>query len=63
VRAQEFDTGSGTADRALEGALGDRFDFRATVPDLPYGLTLTGVRVTPQGLALTAASGPTVLSR
>ena len=43
--------------------LGERFDFRVPVDGLPYGLELTGLRVTPAGLALRASSGPTTLSR
>lgn len=63
VRAQEFETGRGALDGALARALGDRFDFRVPVSDLPYGLALTDVRTTAAGLAVSARSGPTVLQR
>ena len=46
VRAQRFE---GVAE-GLTGLLGDRFDFRVPVDGLPYGLALTGLRVTPGGL-------------
>lgn len=43
---------------ALAGAL----DLLVPVGRLPYELRLTGLSVTPQGVLLTARSGPTVLS-
>lgn len=63
VRAQQFGTGSGAADALLNSTLGDRFDFSVPVGRLPYGLRLTGLRVLPSGVALTATGGPTVLRR
>lgn len=63
VTAESVQTGAGAVDAALSRALGDRFDFRVRVPELPYGLELTGLRVTPSGVALAARSGPTVLTR
>ncbi len=63
VTAQSVQTGAGVVDDALTAALGDRFDFRVRLPALPYGLRLTGLRVTAQGVVLSARSGPTVLSR
>jgi LmeA-like phospholipid-binding len=62
VRAQEFSSGSDVVDRLLDGALGDRFDLDVPVPALPYGLRLSGLEVQQDGLLLTAASGPTVLT-
>lgn len=62
VRAESVSTGAGVVDGALTAALGDRFDVRVRVPRLPYGLRLTGLRVTPAGLALEVRSGPTVLT-
>ncbi|MCW2606659.1 MAG: hypothetical protein JWO60_1352 [Frankiales bacterium] len=63
VEAREFETGSDGLDGALEAALAERLDFRFPVEDLPYDLKLTGLRVRPEGLSLTATSGPTVLQR
>ena len=61
VRAREFDTGAGAVDGVLGSVLADRFDLRVPIGGLPYGLVLTGLRVRPEGLLLTAAGGPTVL--
>lgn len=63
VRAEEFSTGSDTADDLLARVLGDRYDFSVPVAALPYGLRLTGLRVQPDGLSVDASGGPTVLSR
>lgn len=63
VRAQEVSTGSEVADRLVNAAAADRFDFSIRLGQLPYALQLTGVRVQPDGVALTADSGATVLSR
>lgn len=40
----------------------DKLDFSVRVPVLPYGLRLTGATVGADGVVLTAASGPTVLT-
>jgi len=46
----------------LVNALAGVLDLLVPVGRLPYGLTLTGLDVTPQGVVLRAESGPTVLS-
>jgi len=46
----------------LVNALAGVLDLLVPVSRLPYGLTLTGLDVTPQGVVLRAESGPTVLS-
>lgn len=51
----------GQSSPALDHAIAGRLDLRVAVGTLPYGLALTGVRVTPAGLVLSARSGPTVL--
>lgn len=45
----------------LDTALAGRLDLRVPVGTLPYGLALTGVRVTPAGLVLAARAGATVI--
>ena len=63
VRAEELDVGSdvlsGVATRALRG----RFDQRLDLGGLPYGLVLDGVRVRPDGVAVTASARDAVLRR
>jgi hypothetical protein len=52
----------GQTSPALVNALAGVLDLVVPVGRLPYGLALTGLSVTPQGVRLTARSGPTVLS-
>jgi hypothetical protein len=52
----------GTSSPAWEGALGGKLDLRIQIGRLPFGLELTGARVTAGGLVLTATAGTTVLS-
>ena len=52
----------GQSTPALMGALTGAFDVLVPVGTLPYDLELTGLQVTPDGLRLVAASGPTVLT-
>jgi len=63
VSAKRFDVGAAPADRLLTAALGNRLDFTARIGHLPYGLKLTGVRVTPEGVVATATAKDTVLTR
>ncbi|MFN2521994.1 MAG: DUF2993 domain-containing protein [Mycobacteriales bacterium] len=63
VTAQRFEVGSATADRVLSAALGKRLDFTVRIGKLPYGLALSAVQVTPDGLAATAAGRNRVLTR
>jgi hypothetical protein len=56
--AQVLGHGSAALDRAIDGLL----DFTVPLGTLPYGLEVTSVRVTPAGIVLVAASGPTVLT-
>ncbi len=60
VRAREVEAGGA---RVPLGVLSAALDFAVPVGDLPYGLALTGLRVRPDGVGLTARSGPTVLRR
>jgi len=53
----------GQSSPALVNALAGRLDLLVPVGTLPYGLHLTGLDATPQGVRLTARSGPTVLIR
>lgn len=61
VRAQSFRVGADPVDAALTRALGDLLDLRVPVGRLPYDLQLQGLSVGPDGVALTAGGGPTVL--
>lgn len=63
VTARKIETGNGLADSALSAlASSRRFDFTVPGADLPFGLRLDGVRVQPDGLALTASGRAVVLS-
>jgi LmeA-like phospholipid-binding len=63
VTARKIETGNGLADSALSAlASGRRFDFTVPAADLPFGLRLDGVRVQPDGLALTAQGHAVELS-
>jgi hypothetical protein len=59
---QSIKVEGGSSD-AVDRALRDQLDLRVSVGTLPYGLRLTGLRVTEKGIVLTARSGPTVLQR
>jgi hypothetical protein len=63
VTAEEYQVGDQAADGALTRAFGDRLDLRIPVTGLPYGLQVTGVSVQPDGVAVVARTGATVLSR
>ena len=63
VTAEEYEVGNETADRLITRAVGDRLDLRIPVSGLPYDLEVTEVDVEPDGVAVIARSGPTVLSR
>jgi len=52
----------GQSTPALLGALTGLLDLRVPVGQLPYGLRLTGVRVTAQGVVLSAAAEDAVLT-
>lgn len=61
VRPQRFETGASLADGLLERVAGDRFSFPVDPGPLPFGLTPTAVVPGPDGVVLTAQTGPTVL--
>ncbi len=61
VTAESYEVGNRTADALLTRALGGRLDLRVPVEDLPYGLQVSGVEVTVDGVAVGATAGPTVL--
>ena len=52
----------GQSTPGLVNALAGALDLLVPIGDLPFDLHLTGLRVTPEGLLLTARSGPTVLT-
>lgn len=52
----------GGASSALVRAAAQRLAFRVAVGQLPFGLSLTRVEITRDGLRLQASSGPTVLT-
>lgn len=61
VTAESWSVGDAAASSAVSRALGGRFDLRIPVTGLPYGLGITGVRVTADGVSVSAAAGATVL--
>jgi hypothetical protein len=63
VTAKRFEVGNAAASRAVTVALGNRFDFVIRVGQLPYGLTMSSVRVRPEGVVATADAKATVLRR
>ena len=63
VTAEEYEVGNETADRLITRAVGDRLDLRIPVDGLPYDLEVTGVSVQPDGVAVVARTGATVLGR
>ena len=63
VTAQRFDVGNGLADKALSAAIGGRLDFVVRTSQLPFGLSVREVRVTPEGLVVEAAGEHVTLKR
>jgi hypothetical protein len=63
VTAEAYEVGNETADDLLTRALGDRLDLRVPVGELPYGLAVSGVEVSADGVTVVAAAGRTVLGR
>jgi hypothetical protein len=63
VTAKRFEVGHRAADRVLTGALAGRLDFVVRIGTLPYGLRLTGVHVSQDGVVATAAGTHAVLHR
>lgn len=61
VSAESYDVGGQLADRLVTRAVGDRLDLRLDLGGLPYGLQVDGVRVRPDGVAVTAGSDGAVL--
>lgn len=51
----------GQSNALLNKALAGRFDFKVPIGTLPYGLGLTGVTPSADGVHLEARSGPTVI--
>lgn len=62
VVAESYQLGDTAANEALTRALGGRLDLVVPVTGLPYGLQVTGVDVRPEGVAVRADAGATVLS-
>lgn len=62
VTAESYSVGDAAASEAISRVLGGRFDLRIPVTGLPYGLQVSGVRVTSSGVEVDAAAGATVLS-
>lgn len=62
VTAESWSVDGAAAPAAVSRALAGRFDLRIPVTGLPYGLQVSAVRVTPEGVAVTATAGATVLS-
>ena len=61
VTAERYEVGHRAADAILSRALGSRLDFRLRLGPLPYGLHVTGLTTTPDGVVLSARSAGTVL--
>ncbi len=62
VAAERFEVGVELADNLLTRAIGDRFDVRLDVGALPFGLALTDLQVTPDGVVLRASATDAVLT-
>ena len=62
VTAESYDVGGAAANDAVARALAGRLDLRIPVTGLPYGLQVTDVEVTPDGLSVLTRAGATVLS-
>jgi hypothetical protein len=63
VTAKRFEVGNAVASRAVTAALAGRFDFVIRVGQLPYGLTMSSLRVRTEGVVATADAAHTVLRR
>lgn len=61
VTAQSIEVGNAAADDVLTRALRGRLDLRIPVTDLPYGLQVSGVEATAQGVVVLASARATVL--
>ena len=61
VTAKRFEVGHTVANRAVTAALAGRFDFVIRVGQLPYGLVMSSLRVSPDGVVATADASHTVL--
>jgi hypothetical protein len=61
VTAERFEVGNDVADTLLTRALGNRFDFRADLDPLPYGLELRSLLAGSSGVVLQAEAADTVL--
>lgn len=61
VTAESYSVGGAAASSLITRALGGRFDLRIPVTGLPYGLAISGVDVQPDGVAVAASAGATVL--
>ena len=62
ITAQEFRVGNDVADALLTRALGDRFDLRVPIADLPYALTVQRLRVAPDAVVVDAGATDIVLT-
>lgn len=63
LRASDVRVGGVTATGAVANALKGKLDVRIDLSDLPYGVRLTSVRPTPEGVALTGTAKDVVLTR
>lgn len=61
VTAQSIEVGDAAADDLLTRALRGRLDLRIPITGLPYGLQVTGVEVTAEGVVVLATARGTVL--
>ena len=61
--AEQYEVAGRELTGALRRALEGRLDLRVALPELPYGLRVTGVRVGEDGVDVQAASDGAVLSR
>ena len=61
VTARRLEVGGRAVSVPVAAALGNRLDLRVPITGLPYGLELTAVSATADGLVLTARAGPTIL--
>lgn len=61
VTAERFEVGNSAADAVLSRALGSRLDFRLALGALPFGLRLTSLAPSADGVLLNARSDGAVL--